>query len=103
MSAMCSRCGRAVSANYSKKRLPNNHKINISVTNLAHENDANLILQDKDIKGRIVEARNLFEKSDLVVNGRILTEEEFARKYPSRSQKFSVASITNRLFKHYHS
>ena len=103
MSAMCSRCGRAVSGNYSKERQPKSNQINVSVTNLAHENDANLILQDKDIKGRIVEARNLFEKSDLVVNGRILTEEEFARKYPSRSQKFSVASITNRLFKHYHS
>ena len=103
MSAMCSRCGRAVSGNFSKERLPKSNQINFNVTNLAHENDANLILQDKDIKGRIVEARNLFEKSDLVVNGRTLTEEEFARKYPSSSQKFTVASISNRLFMHYHS
>ena len=103
MSAVCSRCGRAVSGNYSQEKLPKSNQINISVTNLAGENDANLILQDREIKGRILKARHLFEKSDLLLNGRMLTEEEFAEKYPRRSIKFSVASITNRFFKHCHS
>ena len=97
MSLLCSRCGRAVSENYSKEGLNTTNKIHVSVTNLASENDADVILQDKEIKSRIVEARHMFENSELVITGRMLRNENDHLN----SKKFSVASITNRLFKTY--
>ena len=97
MSLLCSRCGRAVSENYSEEGLNTTNEIHISITNLRSENDADVILQDKEIKSRIVEARHMFENSELVITGRMLRNENDHLN----SKKFSVASITSRLFKTY--
>ena len=99
MSLVCSKCGRVVSRNFSEESPISTQKVNVNITNLSQENDADIILEDKSIRNRIVAARNLFEQTNLVVTGGMLKDGNSKEKYTCNSNKISVSSITNRFIK----
>ena len=101
MSLVCNRCGRAVSENIVQERHASSQKVHVNIRNLSQKNDADIMLQDKEIKNRIVEARDLFEKSGVVVAGGMLNDEKSKEKYTCNNNKISVSSITNRFFRYH--